>query len=132
MGLFTGSTKTSTSTAASSEAKKLHTEYSPLLVDGEIIEVGFAVFRDTFLFTNKRLILVSMQGISGRQIDYLSIPYRNITKFTIETGEKFDLDAELKVWVGSDSIPLEKKFNKDVNIYELHKVLSRHVLNISP
>lgn len=130
MGLFTGSTKTTTSTASSSETKKLHSEYSLLLVDGEIIEVGFPVFRDTFLFTNKRLILVSVQGISGKQIDYLSIPYRSITKFTIETGEKFDLLADLKIWIGSDTIPLEKKFNKDVNIYDLHKVLARHVLNV--
>src|SRR5450631_4159412 len=117
MGLFTGSTKSTTGTAGSSESKKLHTEYGLLLVDGEIIEVGFAVFRDTFIFTNKRLILVSVQGISGKQIDYLSIPYRNITKFSIETGDKFDLDAELKIWIGSDAIPLERKFNKDVNIY---------------
>lgn len=130
MGIFTGSTKPATSTASSSETKKLHTEYSLLLADGEIIEVGFAVFRDTFLFTNKRLILVSVQGVSGRQIDYLSIPYRSITKFSIETGDKFDLDAELKIWIGSDSIPLEKKFNKDVNIYDLHKVLAQHVLNV--
>jgi hypothetical protein len=132
MGLFTGSTKSTTGTAGSSESKKLHTEYGLLLVDGEIIEVGFAVFRDTFIFTNKRLILVSVQGISGKQIDYLSIPYRNITKFSIETGDKFDLDAELKIWIGSDAIPLERKFNKDVNIYELHKVMALHVLNIAP
>jgi len=130
MGLFTGSSKPGTSSATSSETKKLHTEYSLLLADGEIIEVGFAVFRDTFLFTNKRLILVSVQGVSGRQIDYLSIPYRSIMKFSIETGDKFDLDAELKIWIGSDSIPLERKFNKDVNIYELHKVLAQHVLNV--
>jgi hypothetical protein len=132
MGLFTGSTKQTTASAGSSETKKLHTEYSLLLVDGEIIEIGFTVTRDVFLFTNKRLILVTVQGISGKQIDYFSVPYRNITKFSIETGDKFDLDAELKIWIGGDTIPLEKKFNKDVSIYELHKVLARHVLNVAP
>ncbi|NTW78904.1 MAG: PH domain-containing protein, partial [Geobacteraceae bacterium] len=99
-----------------------------LLMDGEIIEVGFVVARDTFLFTNKRLILVDIQGISGRQIEYLSIPYSNITKFSIQTGESFDLNAELKIWIGSDTIPLEKKFNKDTNVYEVQKVLASHVL----
>ena len=128
MGLFNGPPKN----AGSAETKKLHSEYGTLLVDGEIIEVGFLVFRDTFLFTNKRLILVNVQGISGKRIGYLSIPYRNITKFSVEAGENFDLDAELKIWIGSDSIPLEKKFNKDVSIYELHKELARHVLNTSP
>src|SRR5665647_1640760 len=124
MGLFAASTKS----AVSAETKKYYSDYGQLLVDGEIIEVGFVVLRDTFLFTNKRLILVDIQGISGRQIEYLSIPYNKITKFSVQTGESFDLNAELKLWVGSDTIPLEKKFNKDVSIYNIQKVLASHVL----
>jgi hypothetical protein len=124
MGLFTTETKKS----GSVETKKFYSEYGQLLVDGEIIEVGFAVFRDTFLFTNKRLILVDIQGISGRQIEYLSIPYGRIMKFSVQTGGSFELDAELKIWIGSETIPLEKKFNKDVNIYDVQKALASHVL----
>lgn len=124
MGLFTGEPKKTGST----ETKKFHSEYGKMLADGEIIEVGIIVLRDTFLFSNKRLILVEIQGISGKQIEYLSIPYNKITKFSIQTGGSFDLDAELKLWIGSDSIPIEKKFNKDVNIYEVQKVLASHVL----
>lgn len=124
MGLFTGNTKND----SSMETKKLHAEYGQLLTDGEIIEAGFIVQRDSFLFTNKRLILVEIQGISGRQLEYLSIPYARIMKFSVQTGGSFDLDAELKLWIGSDTIPLEKKFNKDVNIYEVQKILASHVL----
>lgn len=124
MGLFSGAEKNS----GASGTKKFHSDYGQLLVDGEIIEAGFTVIRDTFLFTNKRLILVDIQGISGRQVEYLSIPYNRITKFSVQTGESFDLNAELKLWVGNDTIPLEKKFNKDVNIYEVQKVLANHVL----
>lgn len=124
MGLFTGVAKNT----GTQETKKFHTDFMPLLVDGEIIEAGFVVFRDTLLFTNKRLILVDIQGISGKQIEYFSVPYRKITKFSVQTSGNFDLDAELKIWIGSDTIPLEKKFNKDVNIYEVQKVLASHVL----
>jgi len=124
MGLFSGESKN----AGSMETKKYHSEYGQLLVDGEIIETGFTVTRDTFLFTNKRLIIVEIQGISGKQIEYLSIPYNKITKFSVQTGGSFDLDAELKIWIGSDTIPLEKKFNKDLSIYEVQKVLASHVL----
>lgn len=124
MGLFTGTTKST----GSLESKKLHSDYGQLLVDGEIIEVGFVIIRDTFLFTNKRMILIDIQGISGRQLEYLSVPYSSITKFSIQTGESFDLNAELKLWIGNDTIPLEKKFNKDVNVYEVQKVLARHIL----
>ena len=124
MGIFTGVSKTS----GSVEAKKYHLDYGQLLVDGEIIEAGFVVLRDTFLFTNKRLILVDIQGISGKQIEYLSIPYGNITRFSVQTGGSFDLNAELKLWIGSDTIPLEKKFNKDLSVYEVQKVLASHIL----
>lgn len=124
MGLFSGVEKNT----GSLETKKFHSDYGQLLVDGEIIEAGFVVQRDTFLFTNKRLILVDIQGISGKQIEYLSIPYSRITKFSVQTGGSFDLNAELKMWIGSDTIPLEKKFNKDLSIYEVQKVLASHVL----
>ena len=110
------------------DPQKLLTDYGRLLTHGELVEVGFAVFRDTFVFTNKRLLLVDVQGITGKKIEYLSIPYSKITKFSIETAGSLDLDAELKLWIGSDPMPIEKKFNKSVNIYDLQLVLARHVL----
>lgn len=124
MGIFSGETNK----AASSETKKFHSAYSQILVDGEIIEAGYVVIRDTFLFTNKRMILIEIQGVSGKQMEYLSIPYANIMKFSVQTGGNFDLNAELKIWIGSETIPLEKKFNEDVSIYEVQKVLAHHVL----
>ena len=124
MGIFSGETKNT----ASVEIKKYHAEFGQLLIDGEIIEAGFVVARDTFLFTNKRLILVDIQGISGRQLEYLSIPYSRIMKFSVQTGGSFDLDAELKLWIGSETIPLEKKFNKEMNVYDVQKVLASHIL----
>jgi hypothetical protein len=124
MGLFSGQDKNT----ATAETKKFHANYGQLLADGEIIEVGFTVARDTFLFTNKRLILVEIQGISGKQTEYISLPYNKITKFSVRTGGSFDLEAELNLWIGSDTMPLEKKFNKDNNVYEVQKVLASHVL----
>lgn len=107
---------------------KIETDYAQLLAEGETIEVGFAVFRDTFIFTDKRLMIVDIQGMTGKKIEYLSIPYSKITKFSIETSGRFDLDAELKIWVGSDPSPIQKKFNKKVNIYDLQRVLAQFTL----
>jgi hypothetical protein len=108
--------------------EELSKKFSQLLIDEERMEVGFNVFRDTFIFTNKRLILIDVQGLTGKKIDYLSIPYGKITRFSIETAGNFDLDAELKIWIGSESVPLQKKFNKKVNVYELQQVMALHVL----
>ncbi len=107
---------------------KLQSDYGQLLTEGEEIEVGFQVIRDTFVFTNKRLILVDIQGMTGKKTEYLTIPYSKITKFSVETSGHFDLDAELKLWIGSDPMPLQKKFSKKVNIYDLQAVLAKHVL----
>lgn len=103
-------------------------QYGKLLVDNEVVEVGFVVIRDTFIFTNKRFILVDKQGMTGKKTSYLSVPYSKISKFSIETSGHFDLDAELKIWIGSEPEPIEKKFNKKVNIYELQKVLASHCM----
>ncbi|RNI12993.1 PH domain-containing protein [Methanohalophilus sp. RSK] len=110
------------------EPEKLESDYGQLMCDGETIEIGFVVIRDTFIFTNKRLIVVDVQGVTGKKRSYLSIPYDKISKYSIETAGHFDLDAELKIWIGSDPRPIEKTFNKKVDIYELQKVLSTHVL----
>ena len=111
-------------------AEELTEKYILLLTDEEEIEVGFKLIRDVFIFTNKRLLLVDKQGLTGRKVEYLSIPYRNMTRFSIETSGHFDLDAELKIWISSEQSPsISKKFNKKVNIYDLQMVLANHVLN---
>ena len=109
------------------DSEELQQEYEPLLADSESIEVGFKVLRDTFIFTTKRLILVDKQGLTGKKIEYLSIPYSKISKFSIETAGRLDLDAELKIWVGSDPEPIAKKFNKKVSVYDLQRVIASHI-----
>ncbi len=103
-------------------------EYSNLLTEGESVEVGFKLIRDIFIFTNKRMILVDKQGLTGKKTEYLSVVYKSISRFSIETAGHFDLDAELKIWVSGQQNPIEKTFNKKVNIYDLQKVLADHVL----
>lgn len=104
-------------------------KYGQLLTDNEEIEMGFKLIRDTFIFTNKRLILVDVQGLTGSKTEYKSIAYKSITRFSVETAGTFDLDAELKIWVSSELNPsIIKQFNKSVNVYDVQKVLAHHVL----
>lgn len=102
---------------------KLAEYLQPLLAEDEVPEIGFNVFRDKMIFTNKRLIITDTQGLTGSKVSYLCIPYSKITKFCIETTGTFDLDAELKIWVGSEKEPIERKFNKKVNVYDVQRVL---------
>lgn len=103
-------------------------EYNHIISSSEKIEKAYRLIRDMFIFTNKRLILVDKQGMTGKKIEYHSIPYRAITHFSIETAGNFDLDAELKIWISGNQVPIEKQFNKNLNIYELQNVLAEYVL----
>lgn len=109
--------------------EELVSEYGKLLSEDEELELGFRLIRDTFIFTTKRLILINKQGLTGSKTEYLSINYRHISRFSIETAGTFDLEAELKIWISSESLPsITKKFNKSVDVYEVQKVLAHHVL----
>jgi hypothetical protein len=108
---------------------ELNKQFSQLLCDGEEIELGFKLIRDMFIFTDKRLILVDKQGLTGSKTEYKSISYKSISRFSVETAGTFDLDAELKIWVSSELQPsIKKQFNKSVNVYDVQKVLAHHVL----
>ncbi len=109
--------------------EELTKKYAQLLTEGEDIELGFKLVRDTFIFTNKRLILIDVQGITGNKTEYKTITYKSISRFSIETAGTFDLDAELKIWISSEVQPsIKKQFNKSVNVYDVQKVLADHVL----
>lgn len=115
--------------AGSVSQEELTNKYGQLLTEGENIELGFKLIRDTFIFTNKRLILIDVQGLTGSKTEYKSITYKSISRFSVETAGTFDLDAELKIWISSEVQPsIKKQFNKSVNVYEVQKVLAHHVL----
>ena len=101
------------------------------LIDGEQVEKAYKVIRDMFIFTNKRLILIDKQGMTGSKMEMVSIAYSKITKFSKESAGHFDLDAELKIWIGSDPTPISKEFKSGDNINEVYRVISQHALQFA-
>ncbi|MFJ3667860.1 PH domain-containing protein [Streptomyces sp. NPDC090106] len=102
-------------------------DFAKLLGAGEGVQAAYQLVRDVIMFTDRRLILVDKQGITGKKVEYHSIPYRSITHFAVETAGTFDLDAELKIWVSGSSVPIEKTFTKGVDIYEVQAILTQFV-----
>ena len=70
-------------------------ELDGILLPEEPVEVAFKVVRDLFVFTDRRLVLVDRQNLTGRKVEYLIIPYRAITAYSIENAGTFNLDSEL-------------------------------------
>ncbi len=70
----------------------------PLLIKEEEIIGVYKGIRDYVVFTNKRIISVNVQGITGRKKDFTTLPYSKIQTFSIETAGTIDLDSELQLW----------------------------------
>ena len=116
--------------ASKIEPEKIQQEFSQILTPGERVEHAYQLIRDTFVFTDLRLIFVNRQGLTGKKLEYMSIPYSKITRFSVETAGTFDLEAELKIWLaGMGPLePLKLTFNKKLSIYEVQAVLAQYVL----
>ena len=113
--------------AAEVEPAKMQAEFAQVLAPGEQVEKAYVLIRDAMLFTNRRLILVDKQGLTGSKVEYHSLPYKAITHFSVETAGHFDLDADLKIWVSGQAQPLSKSFKKGLSIYAVQAVLSGYV-----
>jgi hypothetical protein len=113
--------------ASEIEVKDIQGEIHPLLVDGEKALKAYKVIRDLFIFTDRRLILVDKQGITGKKVEYLSIPYKSITHFAVETAGNFDRDSEIKIWISGGHL-VKKEIKKGIDVSYIQKILATHVL----
>ncbi len=114
--------------ASEIDPARIQGDFARVLAAGERVEKAYQLIRDLFVFTNRRLILVDKQGLTGSKAEYHSLPYRSITHFSVETAGHFDLNVELKVWISGSPLPIQKRFNKQLDIYEVQSVLAGYVL----
>lgn len=99
----------------------------PLLVEGESIIAAFKAIRDSVVFTNKRVISINVQGITGKKVDFTSLPYSKVQAYSVETAGTFDLDSELDLFFsGIGQVRFELKGNCD--ILGLSKLIASYVL----
>ncbi len=98
-------------------------EYDFLISDNETVLLEYKSIRDRLVVTNKKLLTIDAQGITGRKKEYMTIWLSSVTAFSCETAGTFDLDSELKVW-SSGVGKLEYQFIKGTDIRELTKVLN--------
>ena len=98
-----------------------------MLVDDESIVGTFKAIRDGVVFTNKRIFVINVQGITGKKVDYTSLPYSKIQAYSVETAGVIDLDSELELWFsGLGKIKLEFVARADVG--KICKMISERVL----
>ena len=100
---------------------------SDFMIDGESVIGAYQSIRDGIVFTNKRIITINIQGITGKKKDFTSIPYSKITTFSLETAGTFDLDAELEIYLaGVGKVKFE--FTGSTDVKQICKMISQFAL----
>lgn len=97
------------------------------LIEGETVMAVFSTMRDQLVFTNKRIIAANVQGLTGKKVDYTSIPYSKIQTFSIETSGVLDNDCELEIYISAIG-KIRFEIRGGFDIVSFNRVISSYVL----
>ncbi|MBR5887794.1 MAG: PH domain-containing protein [Akkermansia sp.] len=101
---------------------------APLLVEGEYVVAAFKTIRDSVVFTNKRIIAVNVQGITGKKKDFTTLPYSKVQAYSVETSGSFDLDCELDLFFSGGIGQIRFEFLGNCDILGLSRLIASHLL----
>lgn len=97
------------------------------LLEDETVLAVFKTVRDQLVFTSKRIIAANVQGLTGKKVDYTSIPYSKIQTFSVESSGTLERDCEIEIYISSiGKIRFEIRGNFDIIAF--NKVISKYVL----
>ena len=111
-------------TASEINIDKLAKDLDAVLIEGEQITAGFKIVRDLVVFTRCRIILIDKQGVTGKKTEYQSIPYKSISRFSVESAGHFDMDSELKIWISSNEPPIVREFKKGTDMMAIQRLIA--------
>ena len=98
-----------------------------MFVVGEHIIGTFKGIHDGVIFTDKRIIAINVQVLTGKKKDFASLPYSKIQAFSVETAGVLDLDSELELWF-SGLGKMRFEFSGRANITGICRMISEMVL----
>ncbi len=122
MGLLNGMLGLS----SEADVEKVESQLQKILIDGEQVELAYQLVRDLTVLTSRRIIIVDKQGLTGRKTEYVSIPYKSIVKFSVESAGHFDMDADITLWLSSHKDPVKLELRKSGDISQLIKLIASH------
>ena len=107
----------------------IHNEVAGLMVNGERPLMAFKTIRDQLVFTNKRIISIDVQGITGKRRSFTSLPYSKVQFFSIQTPGFMELvpDSELFLHF-TNGFEATFEFKGNVDIGQIGRIISEYVL----
>lgn len=97
-----------------------------MMVPGEQPYAAFKTFRDSAIFTNKRLIVRDAQGIRGKKVEVYSVPYSSINMWSSENAGTLDFNAEIEMWTRAGKIKI--KVGRDIDVRRIDGLIAYAVL----
>ena len=109
--------------------ESVRSEVAGMLINGEEIILAFQTVRDQLVFTNKRIISIDVQGLTGRRKSYASMPYSKIQYFSVQTPGFAEIipDSELFLMF-SNGMTATFDFKGNTNIGEISRMIAEFVL----
>lgn len=102
-------------------------DVNDLLVEGEYAVTAYKTFRDSAIFTNKRLIIRDAQGMTSKKVEIYSLPYSSIVMWSTENAGRFlDFNAEVELWTRAGHFKIN--LQKGVDIRKFDKLIANAVL----
>ncbi len=99
-----------------------------IIIKNEEVIASFESMRDKLIFTDKRIISVNVQGLTGKKVDYTSIPYSKIQAYSVETAGMMDMDAEIDITIsGLGTVRFELTGTTDIK--EICREISEKILD---
>lgn len=102
-------------------------DVTALLVPEERAIAAYKTFRDSAVFTTKRLIVRDAQGIRGKKVEIYSLPYSAINMWSSENaGKMLDFNAELELWTRAGHVKI--KIGRNLDVRALDRLIANCVL----
>lgn len=94
-------------------------DVNKILTKGEQAVAAYKTFRDSAIFTNKRLIVRDAQGLTGTKTEIYSLPYSSIIMWSTENAGIVDFNAEVQLWTRIGKIKVKLRKGIDVRKFDL-------------
>lgn len=102
-------------------------DLNDLLVVGETAVAAYKTFRDSAIFTNKRLIMRDSQGATGKKAEVYSLPYASISMWVTENaGKSLDIETKISLWTKIGHIKIH--LSKGVDVRKIDKLIATVLL----
>ncbi len=87
----------------------------------------FKSIRDLCIITDRKIIAINVQGLTGRKKEILVLPFSKMTAFAVESSGTLDTDAELVLWSSGIGKTELEFLRGTADVRNIARLLAQHI-----